>query len=161
MAANNIAPGANNIRCVWCREHPCLSLQRLVTLGHYSLPARFISDCISALAVSAPALLVSLSYHACTRNEALRSVSTHRPHCQIRSRDRLLSPPSPVCTCSTLFHTTREPHRRPQPQKLARCKRRIEICRALCVCVFRPNDPSTTVCLRQYVSHRHPHQKEQ
>ena len=48
-----------NIRCAAVGRILACSLQRLVTLGDYSLPGRFISDCICSSRQCPPALFVS------------------------------------------------------------------------------------------------------
>jgi hypothetical protein len=110
------------------------------------------SPIASALAVGAPALFVSLSHHACRRDKALRSESTHRLHCQIRSRDPALVAAFALVALVEYSHTTQKRHRRPQTPDTAHCKRRTPSC-GHCVC-FARRTPPTPLCLRHYVSHR-------
>ena len=83
-----------------------------------------------------PSIIRFLSHHACRRDEALRSESTHRLHCQIRSRDPALVAASALVALVEYSHTTQKRHRRPQTLNTAHCKRRTLSC-GHCVCFAR------------------------
>jgi hypothetical protein len=94
------------------------------------------SPIASALAVSAPSIIRFLSHHACRRDEALRSESTHRLHCQIRSRDPALVAAFALVALVEDSHTIQKRRRRPQTLNTAHCKRRTPSC-GHCVCFAR------------------------
>lgn len=130
----------------WCPTS-LRALQRLVTLSHYSLCRGGSSPIASALAVSAPALFVSRSHHACRRDEALRSESTHRPD-QITGL--ALSPPLLSLHLSNALshHSTRHRH----SFEHAPCRRNLRIAReglksATIVCLSsQPTPPRPPLC---------------
>lgn len=94
------------------------------------------SPIASALAVSAPALFVSFSHHACRRDEALRSEST-----KLSDQITGLAAVAGFCpghTCRTFFHTTRDAIAAHVDEGCTLQEKDLEV-RPLCV--FRLNQP--------------------
>lgn len=159
-AGRSYRAGGKQQSC-WCWTSLPAYCSALVTLSHYSLPARFISDCIcfSRLCPS----IIRFPLTPCLHARRSAEIRIDKSSQLVRSDHgtsccRRLCPP--YALPNPLSHHSRAPSS-PQLLKAVHCKRRTRDC-ARCVC-FAVNDPSTPLCLRHhlhYVSHRHRRQKK-
>jgi len=149
LGPNSTCPGVDGILASHCRGSSHSAITRCL---HGSSPIA------SALALSAPALFVSLSHHACTRNRALRSESTHRrsvrSHHGTSCRRRL-------CPGTTCRASSTPPENAIAAHITDACPLQETVPNLRLLCVFRPKDPSTPLCLRHSVSHQPRPQKKQ